>query len=71
MEFAINHNHKKLFSVDKELIRGSLIERDAVFMLERGETLRFEFYNDDQNTVEKLKIRVVIEKENEEDRDVR
>ena len=60
----IKHNHKKLFSVDKELICGSLIERDAVLMLERGETLRFEFYNDDQNTVEKLKIRVVIEKKN-------
>ena len=52
----MKHNHRKVFVAEKELVRDHIVECEETFLLERGETLRFEFYNHDQDTVETAKM---------------
>ena len=61
-KFSIKHNHKPIY-VTEELIQDQLNEYGETLILEKGETLRFEFYNHNQNTTETLKIIISIEKQ--------
>lgn len=61
-KFSIKHNHTPIY-VSEKLIQDQQNEYDETLTLEKGETLRFEFYNHNQNTVETLNISVAIEKQ--------